>query len=367
MPKEEKDTEKVLKGRKKTAAAKIKIPPVEFISTGCIPFNLALSQKGRDGGIARGRIINFVGDGSSGKTINALEVAASYYYTVQDKESQIFPPVKKHTVRYNNSEGVMDFPVAEMYGEEFFDDVEWVHFDQVQNWGVDVQKSINGLKSGESMLYICDSLDALIPREAKERIEKQIKDGKTPDGSYGLEAQKYLSKEFFNDLCSRMEGKDFTLLIISQVRENLNAGGFGKKFRRNGGKALDFYTHQVAWLYSKEKFKKTYKGNDRIYGTSALAKIERNKTAIPYREAVIPIMFDYGVDNIKSMADFLFGPKDKLVKWEEEEVKKSQLIDMAYDDIDIENKLIYMTEAMWADIEENTKTHRPKKFNKFRK
>ena len=82
MPSKDNDTEKVIKGRRKSVSTKIKKPPVEFISTGCIHFNLALSQKGRDGGIARGRIINFVGDGSSGKTINALEVAASYYYTI---------------------------------------------------------------------------------------------------------------------------------------------------------------------------------------------------------------------------------------------------------------------------------------------
>ena len=110
--------------------------PVEFISTGCIPFNLALSQKGRNGGIARGRIINFVGDGSSGKTINALEIAAWYYYNIKNVKSKLFPNIKKHTVVFNNGEGVMDFPVAEMYGDDFYNGVEWVQINQAENGGL---------------------------------------------------------------------------------------------------------------------------------------------------------------------------------------------------------------------------------------
>lgn len=337
--------------------------PVEFISTGCIPFNLALSQRGRDGGIARGRIINFVGDGSSGKTINALEIAAWYFYNIKKAPSKIFPQVKKHTVRYNNGEGVMDFPIAAMYGDEFEKGVEWIQINQAEQFGLDVQRSINALKPGESMLYVCDSLDSLISQASQERIEKQIKTGGKADGTYGLETQKYFSTAFFNDLCDRMTGKDFTLLLISQIRENLNATSFGKKFRRNGGKALDFYTHQVAWLYNREKFKKTFKGNERIYGVSTLAKIERNKTAIPYREAEIPIMFDYGVDNITAMVNFLFGPKDKDIEFRGEKMKQSELINMAYSDKEVCEKIIDDVEEEWFHIEKSVKTQRPPKYS----
>src|SRR5574343_594176 len=92
--------------------------PVEFISTGCIPLNLALSQKGKDGGFARGRIVNIVGDGSSGKTILALETCAWLYYNYKNLTSNIYPEIKKLNIVYNNSESVMDFPIAQMFGEE---------------------------------------------------------------------------------------------------------------------------------------------------------------------------------------------------------------------------------------------------------
>jgi RecA/RadA recombinase len=56
---------------------------VEFINSGSTLLNLAASQKGRDGGWARGRIINIVGDGSTGKSLLALEACAQAFYNIQ--------------------------------------------------------------------------------------------------------------------------------------------------------------------------------------------------------------------------------------------------------------------------------------------
>ena len=42
---------------------------VDFLDTGCVTLNLASSQKGKDGGWARGRVVNLVGDNSSGKCV----------------------------------------------------------------------------------------------------------------------------------------------------------------------------------------------------------------------------------------------------------------------------------------------------------
>ena len=53
---------------------------VDFLNTGSILLNLAASQKARNGGWARGRIINIVGDGSSGKSLSAIEALAQAYY-----------------------------------------------------------------------------------------------------------------------------------------------------------------------------------------------------------------------------------------------------------------------------------------------
>jgi len=338
-------------------------PRVEFISTGSHLLNLAASQKARDGGWGRGRIINVVGDGSSGKTLLCLEAAAWYYYNIEKVKSQIFPEVKNPTIVFNNVEGVMDFPIDKMYGKEFVDAVLWIQSETVQSFGRDVHKRLLDLGKGDSLLYIADSLDAMVSEEAVKRATEAAQKGKSEDGTYGTEKAKYLSQSFFNNLCKMTEGKDATLLIVSQVRENLNAGTFGKKFYRAGGKALDFYTHQVCWLYNIEKMKVERKGQKRIYGVKTKAKFERNKVAMPFREADFRILFDYGLDDINTMIDYVFGPKkNEAIEIDGEKWKRTELVEAAEEDSSMMDRLIGWTEEIWHDVESAAKTERRKKY-----
>jgi RecA/RadA recombinase len=338
---------------------------VEFLSTGCIELNLALSQKAKDGGWGRGRIVNIVGDGSSGKTLLALETAAETFYNIKNKKSELFPVVKNINVVYWNREGVMDFPLEKMYGNSFVENVEWSdNCSTVEQWGRDVFRRLDAHKSGDCFLGILDSVDSLGTESGEERLDKSVKSDKPLDGSYGTgpERAKYFSGDFFNNLCKRMKDKDFTLILISQVREKIDRMMFGEKYYRCGGKALDFYTHQVAWLAQYQKLKKTWQGQDRIYGVRVAAKIKRNKTSVPYRDAKFPILFDYGIDNIGGICDFLYGPADKNVDFKGEQIKKSDLIVKAEGDNDVYNSLVQMMVKTWKEIEENTRIERKPKF-----
>lgn len=282
----------------------------DFISTGSVALNLALSQRGRDGGWARGHIGNIVGDGSTGKTILSIETAAAFFHKLNPDPIN-FAPVKSLQIVYNNVEGVMDFPLERMYGEEFVDGVEWIRTETVEAFGRDVHRRVLELKEGEALLYIADSIDAMVSEVGKKRAEDEALGKKVSGGTYGVDKAKYFSSEFFNNLCNMTAGKDATILMVSQVRENLNAGLFGKKFYRTGGKALNFYTHQVVWLYQIDKLEQTFRKRKRVYGVKIRAKVERNKVAPPYREMDMPIIFDYGVDDVGAMADYLGAQIDR--------------------------------------------------------
>lgn len=335
---------------------------VEFIPTGCTNLNLAASQKGKRGGWARGRVINLVGDGSSGKTLLALEAAAQFHLKIEKIKSRLFPPVKKVVIVYNNAEGVMDFPIEKMYGDDFVDDVEWIQKSVMQDVGRDILQRVKALKKGTAFLYILDSLDACMSEEAEKRTEEALKKDKKEEDSYNGETQKYLSQVFFKQLAKIGAGKDATLIIISQVRENLNAGMFGKKFRRNGGKALDFYTHQVPWLYTKEKLFITRNKRKIIYGVRVIAKFERNKVALPYRDAEFVIRFDYGLDDLQTMVDFLYGPKEKAVEFDGMDFKTKTALIEYLEENNREDDLISDVERNWREGENAVKTNRKKKY-----
>jgi hypothetical protein len=259
----------------------------------------------------------------------------------------------------------MDFPLEHMYGQEFVDGVEWSpNCNTVEQWGREVFRRLDSHKKGEFFLGVLDSVDSLGTEGGEARLEKSVKTDKPLDGSYGTgpERAKYLSGDFFNNLCKKMRDKDFTLLLISQVREKIDRVLFGEKYTRAGGKALDFYTHQVAWLAQYGKLTKQYDGEKRVYGVRVAAKIKRNKTAVPYREAIFPVIFDYGVDNIGSMLDFLYGPNNKNVDFLDTKIEKNELLAKAENSDEIYDGIIALTTQRWREIEENTRVYRKPKF-----
>lgn len=322
---------------------------VEFIHSGCTTFNLALSGKGKDGGWARARVDNVVGDGSSGKTVCALECCFWVWKQIKKIKSKIFPRVTKITIVYNNCEGVMDFPLERMYGKEFVEAVEWICIKEIEAFGRDYINRVQNLTKGEALLYVVDSWDALYSAADKKRFDDALKSGKEESGSYNLEKQKFAGK-FFSRTCDEMENNkvDATLFIVSQVRTKIGAM-FGKKTYRAGGKALDFYTHQVAWIREQEKLRKTKRGHKRVYGIRSEAKIERSKVAKPFREARFTILYDYGVDDINSMADFLWGTK--TIRFNGETFKTRPSFVKYIEDNNLEDALIEETTRVWYEIE----------------
>jgi len=342
--------------------------PVDFINTGSTMLNLAASQKAIDGGWARGRIDNIVGDGSSGKTLLALETAAHCFYNMLGNKSHNFPQVKKVSIIYNNVEGVMDFPVDMMYGNKFNDGVEWIRTGTIQEFGRDFFKRVKTVGDGHFMLYIIDSWDALDSEEELKAFMETVEKDKDPEGSYDLGKQKYGSKRFFKTLCSKIEGdngqvkKDCTLIIVSQTRQKIGVT-FGEKKYRAGGDALNFYTHQVCWLAETSKVPKTKEGIKLITGINVKARFKRNKTAKPFREAEFPIVFDYGVDDIASMIHYLYGPKDKIINDLFEKNFKHYATAIEYIDSNgLNGELIKLVEEKWNRIEDGVKSNRVKRF-----
>ena len=321
---------------------------VEFLDTGSTLLNLAASGKGKAGGWARGRIINLVGDGSSGKTLCALEACAQSFYHIKERGSKLFSRPEKVSIVYNNKEGVMDFPLEEMYGEDFVNGVVWIQSSTCEEFGRDYQRRVNSLKDGQFLLYVIDSLDALDSSAGRKRVEKSVKTDKDIEGTYGMEKAKYFSAGFFSHLCDTMQEKDATLICISQVRDNINAGIFGEKHKRVGGKALDFYTHQVCWLAVREKLKKTVKRQERVYGVRVKARFKRNKTAKPFRDAEFDILFDYGIDNVGSIVKFLNEDESRIGEYEKSQATLEDVI----------NKL----EQDWQAIEDAIKPKRKERF-----
>lgn len=326
-------------------------PKVEFLGSGCTTLNLALSGKS-DGGWARGRIVNIVGDGSSGKTLLALELAFWCFSFIHKITSAIFGKTEKVKIVYNNSEGVMDFPLKLMYGKRFIEGVEWIRSGSIEEMGRDYSKRVINLKKGEFLLYIVDSWDALDSSIGNKAFKESVQKNKEMKGSFNLEKQKFTSK-FFQFLCGEMDMDnnkvDSTLVIISQVRSKIGVT-FGKKTYRAGGKALDFYTHQVAWIREVKKLRKTKFAEQKVYGIKSRAKIERSKVAKPFRESDFTILYDYGIDNMNSTLDYIYG--NKVVNIDGQKFSDRKELIKYIERNNLEDNIIKRAEEKWNKVED---------------
>lgn len=358
---------------KKKKPGRVKQANIEFISTGCTHLDLALSEKGRRGGFARGRMINIVGDGSTGKTLLALETAAWCYHNIKRVKSRIFPKVKKVTIIYNNVEGVMDFPIELLFGRKLAGAIEWCRVSTSEAIGRDLQRRVKKLKDGEFLLYIIDSWDGVKPESEQESFEKDAEKDTTSSDGYGMSKQKWthmfcrnITDSIYGDNFStsydyQLDQKDVTIIITSQIRQKIGAGKFEKQFYRVGGKAFDFWTHQVPWLYKAGKIQPERKGRKVTIGVKVRAVIERNKCRSPWKEARFPILFDYGIDDLGSMVDFVCGPQAKGFKFGDIKKGTKEGFITALEDEELVDDFKSHFIEQWHKIEDSAKvTRRPK-------
>ena len=83
---------------------------------------------------------------------------------------------------------------------------------------------------------------------------------------------------------------------------------FGSPETTSGGKALAFY----ASVRVKVNRKGWVKDGDKVIGARMIAKVVKNKVSAPFNNAEYEIIFGYGVNNYKSIAEI--GVATKVIK-----------------------------------------------------
>ncbi len=340
--------------RKKEITKERKKKLVEYCTTGCDVLDLMLG-----GGLGWGRVINIVGDNSTGKSFICSELIAAARNRYGEKLKWF----------YDDAEAAYSFDTQGLYGFSITPEDVDDYSETVQEFDVSLYRAIEELKDDEYFIYVIDSLDALSSEEELDRKEEELKKieaGKKTKGSYKMEKAKFLS-EFFRTRRGLIKRKNCMLVVISQVRENIDAMFATAKYKRSGGKALDFYASQINWLAVTEKHKR----KERIVGITVKVKNKKNKIGKPFRECYIPIFFDYGVDNTLSNICYLFDlytPTGKIQKskkfiFEEKSYTYKTFLEYVEEN-DLEEKIKKLVYAKWNSEEEeiNTKKGRKRKY-----
>jgi len=244
------------------------ISQVDAISTGTLSLDLALGGAG----IPRGRVSEFFGPESSGKTTLALHVIAE-----AQKEGGV--------AAFIDAEHALDPTWAKRLGV----DLAGLLVSQPDS-GEQALNIVEMLvRSNAVDVIVVDSVAALIP-------EAELK-GEIGDSHVGLQAR--LMSQAMRKLTGIIGKSRTALIFINQIREKIGVM-FGNPETTPGGRALKFYSSVRLDVRRVNTIKDT---NGASTGNHVRVRVVKNKVAAPFKESEFDIMFNEGISTDGDLID----------------------------------------------------------------
>lgn len=254
-----------------------------MISTGSTLLDLAISGgRKRGGGIPAGILTEVFGPSGTGKTVLLCEIAGN----VVKQGGQVM---------FRDPEARLNTQFAKMFGlnvEEIDYDIPATVvevFEPVRKWNPESKDKVHGV--------FVDSLAALTTEwEA---------DGKD---QYGMRRAKEFSEQL-RLTCRTLREKNLIMVCSNQVRQNLDAGPYGQKYKAPGGEAVGFYSSLRLRCIGAHKIteEKTIRGNKikKVVGVETEIEVFKSSVWKPFNRATVTIIYDYGIDDIKENLKFV--------------------------------------------------------------
>ena len=234
---------------------------LEVVPSGSLGIDIASSCNG----LPIGKLIEFLGLESSGKSTLALHAIANFQKLG-----------KCVLVDYEQS---FDRTYAEALNIDM-DKLVIIQAECLED-GYNITEEL--IKTGEVRLVVKDSHTAGMPRK--------VVDGETGDQSVGLQAR--INSQGLGKLKPLLKAHRCTVIGISQIRQNI--GGYGDPNQSTGGLSWKFYSDM------RFKFSKSVDKEGEVNKTKV--EIIKNKCGCPYGIATFNINWGKGVDREQEIVD----------------------------------------------------------------
>ncbi len=312
-----------------------------MISTGSTLLDLAISGgRVRGGGIPGGIMVEAFGPSGAGKTVLLCEIAGA----VKRQGGQVM---------FRDPEARLNRRFARLFDLDV-DEIEYDTpstvtevFEPIRKWDPEPEGVIHGI--------FADSLAALTTEWEEEGKDQ-----------YGMRRAKEFSEQC-RLTCRELVKKNLLLVCSNQVRQNLDAGPYGQKYKSPGGEAIGFYSSLRLRFSSGSKIKRKVrvKGKEiaRVVGIETEIEVFKSSVWKPYRSAPIYILFDYGIDDIRANLKFVKSIRKTSVYMVGDE-KLSNSLEEAIrlvEDYELEEDLKDETIELWEEIEDQFEQKRKPK------
>lgn len=313
------------------------------ISTGSTLLDLAISGgRKKEGGIPGGIMVEIFGPSGSGKTVLLCELAGD----IQRKGGE---------VQFRDPEARLNRQFAGVFG---------LDYDTMNH------KKPNTVKEAFLPLYHWDLEDDLVINGYCMDSLAALSTSMEMDDDAGDKMGTRRAKEFSEQLrkCARVIAeKNILLLCTNQLRENIDAGMFGKKHISPGGKAIEYYSSlRLKFTNPKKiKVKQKIKGKEieRVIGVEVLVEVEKSSVWKPHRTSPLTIIFDYGIDDIRQNLQFIkqhSGAKTYALNEKNLGISMNRAIETIEQE-GLEKELKEQVISLWGEIEAKFDSNRKKK------
>jgi RecA/RadA recombinase len=254
----------------------------EFFPSGCAVLDGVLGH-----GWVNKHVTNIIGPSKTGKSLLALEAVINYRNTFPDSKCRF----ADNEVALNKSLLIeVGFPIA---------DVEFVRLRTIEEFFNNFDEFRTSLEPGQHGIYVCDSLDSLSDDAERER--------EITDNTFGaLKAKK--ANEIMRRIIADVESSNISLFILSQEKVKIGVV-YGSKRTRACETPLEFFSAHILWLKQKKDIDVMHGGISRPIGAITNVYCDKNRVGRRGRECLLQIMFERGIDDIRSNLNFLEDAK----------------------------------------------------------
>ena len=292
------------------------LPPVRFfLSTGSTILDLAISGR-YPGGVGSGRVTQIIGNNSTAKSVISKEIMGSAQRaggTAIEEDAEFTPDFDraelfgldvgdwvKEDVQLDGPDKTMKD--AQRYAEGYLyrnpASIEEVFDDEISG-AVDLIDGVWGKKKGLPRMPqpVVMSVDTFTALPSCDETDEALE-----GASYNTVRAKRMSAGFRKWL-KPIATHDLTVVAVDHIRDNVGVI-FGPKWTTSGGKAMQQYASTRIFL-ARDKTGDIKNKHEKLIGIKVKFSVVKNKIAPPHREGFFFVVFDYGVDDVRSNLEWL--------------------------------------------------------------